>query len=280
MSNNSTKFIVISDLHCTDKLSIGKQQIINRIINELTNADLTLDKINMVIIPGDLTDNGYDGEQLLGWKFGGDQDQLDVLIKDVIEPLEKYTKVYICAGNHDEYVKPPRCRKPVLNYIIKRHGSLRYEIKMSKKNKISSQKNMMSSTTCSLLCCNNKTEITKKNYILKCLCLNIYPDEISRAFLKLTLECNPSFSYIIIFHYNPIGPYSEFWNDDDKQAFLDIISGYHIIAIITGHIHISTLLTWTNPKTNENYPIIIAAGDKFALCEFNFDTSQLITKFL
>ena len=247
-TQHKIKFIVVSDFHCRDKLSNDKKEIINRIINEIKEPD---SQITSVIMPGDLTNNGYDGMSMFGYKYGGEQNQLGVLHHNIIEPLEEYTNVYLCAGNHDTYTKRPYFRKPVLRYIKHRHGDIRYEFKYHYKG----------------------------NPVLRFICLGIYPDKKSREFLKCILHKHPKDSYIIIFHYVPLGPFGDWWGDVEKKEFLNMISGYNIVAILAGHVHTSGIVNWKNIIKSEKYPVILAAGDKYALCEYNNETNELKVEF-
>jgi hypothetical protein len=42
---------------------------------------------------------------------------------------------------------------------------------------------------------------------------------------------------ILYFHYSLEGPYSDFWEQEDKDAFARTIEGYNVLAIFHGHEH-------------------------------------------
>src|SRR3989344_677219 len=239
LMNKKIKFIVFGNTLCEDEPRKCSKEIVKRVSDLI---DSTGDEIKAVIIPGDLTYNGFDGSKIIGYEYGGDQDQLSTLHNKIIKVLEHKVRIYLCAGDHDYHVKWPKCRKPIFDYIKARHKGLRYEFNI------------------------NKIKGEEKKIVLKFVCLHIYPNKKSREFLKKILLEHPTYAYILVFHYTPIGNNIR---TKDKKKLLKIISGYNIVAIICGHTHVSKSLTWMNEDTREDYLIILASGDKFALCEYN-----------
>lgn len=80
-------------------------------------------KVEFMLMAGDLTDHGYSGKQTCFTHEPNDE----------LTPLKKFLRkwdaklpVYISGGNHDEYNAYPH---EVFNLIIKRHGALDYSFK-------------------------------------------------------------------------------------------------------------------------------------------------------
>jgi hypothetical protein len=73
---------------------------------------------------------------------------------------------------------------------------------------------------------------------VRILCLDMYPDSRTRAFLARELDRRgPERPVILYFHYSLEGPYSDFWEQEDKDAFARTIEGYNVLAIFHGHEH-------------------------------------------
>ncbi len=70
------------------------------------------------------------------------------------------------------------------------------------------------------------------------LCLDMYPDAKTRAWLAGQLErVGRDRPVVLYFHYSLEGPYSDFWDQADKDAFAQTIEGYDVLAIFHGHEH-------------------------------------------
>lgn len=217
-----TTFIVDSDIHFEHEIKQYKSNHV-KLITDLCQTE----KIDAVICPGDLTNNGWNGANLCGWSYGGDYDQLTPLKEQFVEPLERHVPVYLCAGNHDYYVPSPYIVHPVLKYICQKHGAQRYSF-----------------------------DINDLHFI----CLDRYPDSKGICFLKRDLEKHKHKKIIIFFHYNFTGPFSNWWSNKNKEKFYDTIQNYNIIALLVGHHHISKQLEW------KGYKVIMAAASSFAKC--------------
>jgi len=73
---------------------------------------------------------------------------------------------------------------------------------------------------------------------LRFLCLDMYPDAKTRAFLTAELQkLGPDRPVIVFFHYSLEGPYSDFWEQQDKEDFAQALQGYNVVAIFHGHEH-------------------------------------------
>ena len=70
------------------------------------------------------------------------------------------------------------------------------------------------------------------------LCLDLYPDAKTRAWLDRELRrIGPTRPVILYFHYSLEGPYSDFWEQEEKAAFASAIEGQNVAAIFHGHEH-------------------------------------------
>ncbi len=235
------KFIVDSDLHFKHDIRSVKRNNVQKITEKIKN-----DNIKAIICPGDLTNNGWDGKKFWKWKYGGDFNQLGPLKKDYVEPLEDHTNVYLCAGNHDTYVPWPYFHKGVFDYIKARHGSLRYSFDLKEDS----------------------------DQGLHFICLHIYPDEDGIEFLQKDLKKNHDRKIVIYFHYNLSGPFSDWWNDEEKGVFLKTIKDYNIKAIIVGHFHKTYERDWNG------YKIINGGGRNIPLVTYDPNEAELSVEFV
>lgn len=225
------KFICDSDLHF--KVYSGNTPTIRP--DKIANVSRikTLDP-DFVIVAGDLTNNGSDGKKLLCIPLSGPEKQLQGYVESYAKNLEQQDiQVYECMGNHDDWTYPPYMYMAVKKYIISKHKSLLYSF-------------------------------TQGDLLF--ICLNIYPDSDGRKFLRNTLK-DKKRPVVIFFHYNLQGQWSNWWTDDDKKAFLEVISGYNVILIVTGHIHETNSYTWNG------FQVVTCGGSKLVSC--NYDNGKL-----
>jgi hypothetical protein len=83
---------------------------------------------------------------------------------------------------------------------------------------------------------------------LRLLCLDMYPDAVTREWLIPELrKAGPDRPLIAFFHY-PVLPggqgWSRAWPDEDKDAFGNALDGYNVIAIFHGHMHAPGHYMW------------------------------------
>jgi len=117
--------------------------------------------------------------------------------------------VYECSGNHDRHTFLFR---PVLHGVRRRHGGLTYSWDWDDVHLAS---------------------------------LDCYPDAGSLRWLTRDLaRVGTERPVVIFFHYPLLGPYSDWWNQNEKNAFRDAIMGYNVIAIFHGHYHASNRYRW------------------------------------
>ena len=73
---------------------------------------------------------------------------------------------------------------------------------------------------------------------VRMICLDMCPDATTRAWLHGELQrVGPDRPLVIYFHYSLEGPYSDFWEQADKDAFAAAIEGHNVLAIFHGHEH-------------------------------------------
>jgi cytolysin (calcineurin-like family phosphatase) len=69
-------------------------------------------------------------------------------------------------------------------------------------------------------------------------CLDMCPDARTREWLANDLHrLRPGRPLILFFHYSLEGPYSDFWEQADKEAFAKTIASRNVLAIFHGHEH-------------------------------------------
>lgn len=253
-----TKFILVSDLHYIDNIRPDKKNNISSILSCVTSEN-----IDALIVPGDLTDIGSDGNCSI-WKKGNcceikkETNQLGNLKTQFINTLEPYVDIYLSHGNHDTYrvsmisdfkhcLGLTRYKNPVLSYIESRHGDTIYSF--SKNN-------------------------------IKFISLGMYPDKKGIEYLKKNLLSY--ISTIIFFHFDfdsVKDDGSPWWNKEDKQLFYDTIRDYNILCICIGHAHITysnrywpsvtdtiDITKTSTESTSSNFRVLNAAGVSALKC--------------
>ena len=73
---------------------------------------------------------------------------------------------------------------------------------------------------------------------LRLMCLDMYPDASTRAWLAGDLaRISPGTPVVLFFHYSLEGFYSNSWEQEDKDAFAGALAGRNVLAIFHGHEH-------------------------------------------
>ena len=222
-------FIHDSDLH------YGKNDLRPRIRKEIHPEHIAEEEADFVIVTGDLTADGYDGDYFMCISYGGNKNERRALVEKYVRPIEKSGKdVYLCIGNHDRGKKTLRfLRHPTITYLIrKRHGGLKY---------------------------------TFHKGDLKFVCCGKFPKYV--GWLRKQLK-DPDEPTILFFHFNLSGPYSDWWSDKQKRTFYDVIKEYNIVAILVGHHHVSKMSTWNGLR-------VISAGDQYARITYDPSTQKI-----
>ena len=221
------RIIVDSDLHFTESGIRSDKAAHAAVIRDLASKY----NINAIICAGDLTDMGWDGKRFLCWQYGGAEDQVSPL-RRWVEGLEAdAAPVYLATGNHDQYVPWPYRHKGVRDYVESKHGKLHY----------------------------NWDYVTDGNIRYRAVCLDVYPDATGRKYLAGVFAQYPDDRYIIYFHYNLDGQYSDWWTEAEKTKFADMLAGRDIALIICGHWHINAHVKW------RGYDVAMGAGSQVAM---------------
>lgn len=244
------RLIVDSDLHFTaDGPRADKRDHAAR-IREVAATN----SINAIICAGDLTDMGWDGKRFLCWAYGGAEDQVAPLRRWVEGLAADVAPVYLASGNHDQYVPWPYRHKGVRDFIEQRHGALRYSWRVTAPVPITESLEMQSALNSIL----GKAP-PSPTIIYHAVCLDVYPDRAGREYLRGVMAAHPDDYFIIYFHFNLEGPYSDWWSDAEKNAFAEVLIGHRVALIVCGHWHTTALSQW------RGYNVAMGAGSKVAL---------------
>jgi len=211
----------------------------------------TATKDDVVLIPGDLTDHGvgpvdnkfmlYFGYCICFRKKGQvpSRNELDVLHTQHIRPLqEKCRDVLMCIGNHDTYTQFWWGEQAPAKYVKKENGGLIYK--------------------------------KDANGILV-FSLSIHPTQKNIAWLDQELAKTDA-PFVVFFHYNTKGAYSDWWSDKEKDLLENVLKKYksRLCFIAEGHKHLSYKTTW------RDFPVVNAAGSHAVVVDVTFDPVQNI----
>lgn len=210
--------------------------------------------IRFVLCPGDLTENGFDGKGMgcgflkVPWWRNGDHDQLGIFLDDYLNNIEsKGIKVYCCPGNHDTYVKWPYWKKPVFNFLKRKYGGSNSADQRSAK----------------------KGWYTFDKMGVKFISLGIYPDAKCLEWLKGQLaDLFKGTPLVFFYHYNTVvgEKWSDWWTDEEKEAFYQVIKDYNVLLIANGHIHSTAKGMW------HDIPVVHGSGEKSCIIEMDGDS--------
>ena len=119
---------------------------------------------------------------------------------------------------------------------------------------------------------------------LRFLCLDMYPDTKTREWLTRELEkLGKDQPMILFFHYSLEGPYSDFWEQQDKEDFARAILGYNVVAIFHGHEHRVGHYIWRDhpvfrpgaPRHSSHSFLVVRVGaSEMAVAAWDFDRRQ------
>jgi cytolysin (calcineurin-like family phosphatase) len=117
--------------------------------------------------------------------------------------------VYEGTGNHDRDLVFYR---PALDGVTKRHGSLTYSWDWDD---------------------------------VHVVCLDLYPSAANLRWLQRDLtKVGRRVPVVLYFHYSIVGPFSEWWSAEEKDAFARVIKGTNVVGIFHGHFHASMHYRW------------------------------------
>lgn len=125
--------------------------------------------------------------------------------QEMIQPIrDAGIEILECLGNHDLYAHPV---KAVRSYIKRQYGNTYY----------------------------------RRDYEgLSIFCLDVYPNkEICEWLRKELAFLGEDAPFICFFHYPVVGPISDWWTDEEKSTFLNVIRNYNCLALYVGHTHLS-----------------------------------------
>ena len=115
-------------------------------------------------------------------------------------------------------------------------------------------------------------------------CLDMYPDAATRAWLASDLRrVGPRQPIVLFFHYSLAGPYSDFWEPEDKDAFAKAIEGRNVAAIFHGHEHRTGPYVWRGhpvfrpgaPRHSSHaFLAVRIEGERMAVAARDFDTAK------
>jgi hypothetical protein len=115
--------------------------------------------------------------------------------------------VFEAIGNHD-FIGD----SPVRDHVVKRHGALVYSWDWED---------------------------------LHFVCLDMHPDQKNLAWLASDLRrVERKRPLIVFFHYAILGPYSDSWAEEQKQALAGALEGRNLLAIFHGHYHRAGHYLW------------------------------------
>jgi hypothetical protein len=121
---------------------------------------------------------------------------------------------------------------------------------------------------------------------LRLICLDMYPDEKTRHWLARELaRTGRRRPLIFFFHYSLEGPYSDFWEETEKEAFARDIEGYNVAAIFHGHEHHVGHYEWRGhpvfrpgaPRHSSHHFLVARMGPRrLEVAVWNFDDRRFV----
>jgi hypothetical protein len=118
------------------------------------------------------------------------------------------------------------------------------------------------------------------------VCLDMYPDAKTLLWLQPELRrAGRRMPLVFFFHYSLAGPYSDFWEESEKQAFADAIAGYNVAAIFHGHEHRMGHYTWKGhpvfrpgaPRHSSHHFLSVRVGQaRMQVAARDFDTRRWV----
>ena len=89
---------------------------------------------------------------------------------------------------------------------------------------------------------------------------SMWDPERSLAFLKEYLASIPAGAPVIVVQHLDYGERSTWWDQERRKAFYEVIKAHHVIALLHGHTHAITKLTFPEDK---DYAAFGAGGPRF-----------------
>ena len=120
---------------------------------------------------------------------------------------------------------------------------------------------------------------------LRLMCLDMYPDDVTREWLLPELKKAGADKPLILFFHYPVLPgnqgWSRAWPDEDKEAFGQAIDGHNVIAIFHGHMHAPGHYVWRDrpvfrpgaAKSRQRFFLVVRVGaEEMSVATWNFET--------
>jgi cytolysin (calcineurin-like family phosphatase) len=154
--------------------------------------------------------------------------------------------VYEGAGNHDKHAGAH-----VEEQIAKRHGGARYSWDWDD---------------------------------LHLVCLGEAPNDADLAWLRGDLaEAGPDVGVVLYFHFPLEGPYSTgnwFGDGDYRRKLHDVLGGYRVLGIFSGHYHASGLYRWRGydaylegsvKHSWHSFAVVHVTDERMTVASYNYD---------
>jgi len=119
---------------------------------------------------------------------------------------------------------------------------------------------------------------------LRFLCLDMYPDATTLEWLLGELKrAGQRRPLILYFHYSLEGPYSDFWEQQEKEQFARAIEGYNVLAIFHGHEHRMGHYVWRGrevfrpgaPRHFSHFFLVVRVGAReLSVAAWDFDSKS------
>lgn len=189
---------------CTSDLHFFDKRIDDLRPEKQNNLELIQKlKPDAVLVAGDMTEDGQDGV----WIPFRHSNQFAGMVKwkRAIE-----VPVHLCRGNHDSNVDFPYIWRPLDFHLVRSRGWLSYSRPISD--------------------------------LVRLVVLGENPATgRSLKFLKRILKDGKYWNqrFVLMWHYNLEGPYSDWWSSDQKDQMWEALKDHseRILVIVTGHVH-------------------------------------------
>lgn len=207
---------------------------------------------DITLVCGDCTQNGVGNVHSPIYLYGKichcfrssdtpSRNELKVFINDCMNPLEKACgegNVLACPGNHDSHREYWfSSMNAVYDYLVKKYGRGAHN-----------------------------TYKKELDHII-IFSLGVYPNAKRLDWFKTQLKQTTK-PFVVFWHYNLQGSYSDFWSDKEKENVYDVLNSHRdrCLFICEGHIHATYIREWkgfrvANGAGNAPVEIIIEKRD-------------------
>lgn len=119
---------------------------------------------------------------------------------------------------------------------------------------------------------------------LRVVCLDMYPDAATLRWLASELaRLDGRRPLLLFFHYSLEGPYSDFWEDHEKEALARALEGRNVLAIFHGHEHRFGHYVWRgqrvfrpgSPRHSSHVFLVVRVGARaMDVAAWDFDSRR------